>query len=89
MKYEICRQDARGVEVIATVAQRSFTHLFALAQSDLTIGAAIISLRLGLNDKSPSSFTVRFDDSGYIEYTNANDSRIYWFFRSTEGSTDD
>jgi hypothetical protein len=80
--YEICRQDASRVQVVATVPQRNFGQLVALFQSDLTIGAAIIGLRLNMKDtRNPSSFTVRFDDSGYIEYTNHNGQKIFWFFR--------
>lgn len=84
--YEICRQDASHVEVIATVPHRNFSQLVALAQSDITIGAAIIAIRLGIQEKDyPSSFTVRFDDSGYIEYVGPHDSRVLWFFREVEG----
>lgn len=86
MSYQIVRQDASGPTVVATVPHRHFSAMIALAQSDITMGAAIIGLRLNLKDKSAlkAGFTVRFDESGYIEYKSDTGGDILWYFHEVD-----
>lgn len=85
--YQIIRQDASIPQVVATVPSRNFGQMVALAMSDIQIGAAIIGLRLGLGEHRNSlsgTFTVRFDESGYIEYTTPSGAVILWYFHEVE-----